>query len=486
MCCAKEGLSVDSFRGGVSMSFSSDVVIGLEIHVELNTDSKMFCGCATRGEEIPNTRTCPVCLGHPGSKPILNKGALLRGIKLCKSLGCELSDALVFARKSYFYPDMSKNFQVTQYDEPLGSGGSLQLRDGTGVGIMRVHLEEDPASLVHPSGMTNSDYVLIDYNRAGKPLAEIVTHPELTSPQQAREFLNELSRILSYIGVYQQGGVIKADANVSVRESGYTRVEIKNITGFKEVQRALLYEIKRQKAVLRRGKSISQETRGWNPSSKTTIHMRTKESEDDYGYVFEPDLSIVQEVKVLAKEVSLPELPFERLQRFISVYGLSREDAEVMSSSRVLADLFENLSKNHKAIDVARWLRRELLRVLNYASLSVEESPISSDSLSAVIELVSSGKVSENTGQQLMELLVEGSFDVKQYVEDEGLLQVTDSDKIQGLCEEVIKEFPEAVADVRSGEEKALNFLVGQVMRKSKGAAEPTQTRELLVSLVRE
>lgn len=468
------------------MSFEADVVIGLEVHAELNTRTKLFCACPRTGSDAPNTLTCPVCLGHPGSRPVLNKQAFLKAIAVCKAFGCSLEDSLVFSRKSYFYPDMSKNFQITQFREPLGSDGLLPLGDGTQVGLSRVHIEEDPASLVHPHGMKGSEYVLIDYNRAGRPLVEIVTKPEIASPAQAREFLGALLQVLEYLGVFDSDSVIKADANVSIRESGYVRVEVKNITGFKEVERALAHEVARQRAVLRQEKEVVQETRAWDASTRRTSRMRTKEQEADYGYIFEPDLRVISGVHAYAQEVDIPELGFARERRFQEEYGLSANDAQVMSSNRVLAELFEELSKKHKAVHVARWLRRELLRVLNYAGLSVEQSPISSEALSAVIELVSSGKVSENTGQDLMELLVEDSFDVKQYVEDEGLLQVTDSSKIQVLCEEVVAEFPEAVADVRSGEEKALNFLVGQVMRKSKGAAEPGQTRELLVSLLEE
>ncbi len=465
------------------MAFDSAVVIGLEVHAELSTRTKLFCSCPREGSSKPNSLVCPTCLGHPGSKPVLSEAAVLHALKVCKALGCTVHDSLVFSRKSYFYPDMSKNFQVTQFREPLGADGSLPLADSK-VGISRVHLEEDPASLVHPQGLGGSEYVLIDYNRAGRPLVEIVTKPQLASAQQAREFLGALVRVLEYLDVFDSSSVIKADANVSVRESGYVRVEVKNITGFKEVERALTHEINRQRAVIRRGEQVVQETRAWSATRRSTTRMRTKEEEADYGYIYEPDLRIVPGMRSRAQDVRIPELAFMRSQRFVEEYGLSVDDAEVMVSNRLLADLFEKLAAQHDPLLVSRWLRRELLRVLNYAGLSIEENPISFDALSAVIRLVGADKVSENTGQQLMELLVEDSFDVDAYVQEEGLLQVTDSSKIRGLCEEVVEEFPDAVADVRSGEEKALNFLVGQVMRKSKGAAEPTQTRELLQELI--
>ena len=466
------------------MTFSYDVVIGLEVHAELNTRTKLFCACPRTGSEVPNTLTCPVCLGHPGSRPVLNEQALVRALKVCKALGCSVDDSLVFSRKSYFYPDMSKNFQITQFREPLGMNGSLPLSADVSVGLSRVHLEEDPAALGHPQGMGGSEYVLIDYNRAGRALVEIVTQPQITSPSQAREFLTSLVQVLEYLEVFDADSVIKADANVSIRESEFVRVEIKNITGFKEVERALAHEIARQRATLLQGGEVVQETRAWNAARRTTSRMRTKEQEADYGYIFEPDLRVISGMQARAQEIVIPELGFVRAQRFVSQYGLSVSDAQVMSSDRLLADLFESLSKEHDAVSVARWLRRELLRVLNYAGLSVRESPLSEESLSAVIGLVCAGEVSERTGQELMELLVEEEFDVEEYVKKQGLLQVTDEDAITSLCEEVIEEFTEAVADVRAGEEKALNFLVGQVMRKSKGTAEPESTREILRSLI--
>src|SRR3989338_94144 len=244
--------------------FTSDVVIGLEIHTELDTKTKLFCSCPTHGSEEPNTRTCPTCLGMPGSKPLLNKKAVEFALKLCLALNCEISPELIFSRKSYFYPDMAKNYQISQYEIPLGKGGKLRLKEGKEVGITRVHMEEDPASLVHPAGMKESQYVLVDYNRSGNPLVEIVTEPDLESPDEARDFMKQLITVLDYLEIFDvNGGIIKADANISVKESGYTRVEIKNITGFKEIERALVYEVNRQKNELKHGK-IEQETRAWD------------------------------------------------------------------------------------------------------------------------------------------------------------------------------------------------------------------------------
>ncbi len=263
--------------------FEGDVVIGLECHVELDTTTKLFCGCPTKGNDEPNTRTCEVCLGMPGSKPVLNKKALDFALKLCLALNCKISKELIFSRKSYFYPDMAKNYQISQYEIPLGSKGSLKLKSGKEINITRVHMEEDPAALVHPAGMRGSAYVLVDYNRSGNPLVEIVTEPCMESAEEARDFMNQLITILSYLEIFDiNKGVIKADANVSIKESGFVKQEVKNITGFKEIEQALQYEILRQKDEVKAGKKLSQETRAWDSEKGITFLLRKKETNGDY------------------------------------------------------------------------------------------------------------------------------------------------------------------------------------------------------------
>ena len=255
--------------------FTSDVVIGLEINVELDTNTKLFCGCATSGSDEPNSRTCEVCIGAPGSKPVLNKKAVDYALKLCLALECNISPSLVFSRKSYFYPDMSKNYQITQYEIPLGKKGKLKLSSGKEIGITRIHMEEDPAALIHPAGMTGSSFVLIDYNRSGDPLCEVVTEPDLESPEEARDFMKQLITVINYLKIFDDSHcIIKADANISIKESGYTRVEIKNITGFKEIERALKYEVERQKQNI---KDIEHETRAWDSDKGITFSLRKKE-----------------------------------------------------------------------------------------------------------------------------------------------------------------------------------------------------------------
>src|SRR3989339_762298 len=283
------------------MEFKSDVVIGLECHLELATETKLFCGCPTYvkdQEDKPNTRVCETCLGMPGSKPVLNKKAVEFAIKIALALNCKISPELIFSRKSYFYPDMSKNYQISQYEIPLGKQGILKLRDGKEIGITRVHMEEDPASLIHPAGLKESQYVLVDYNRSGNPLVEIVTEPDLASPDEARDFMKQLITVLNYLEIFDiNNGIIKADANVSVKESNYTRVEIKNITGFKEIERALMHEINRQKEEIKHRRKIEQETRAWDSEKGITFTLRKKETEEDYGYILDADLVKIEITK---------------------------------------------------------------------------------------------------------------------------------------------------------------------------------------------
>src|SRR3990167_3615708 len=275
----------------LTMKSKSGLIIGLEVHCEINTDTKLFCSCPTKGNEEPNTRCCEVCLGHPGSKPVLNKKAVEYALKLCLALNCKINKELIFSRKSYFYPDMAKNYQISQYEIPLGSNGSLKLRSGKEIGIIRVHMEEDPASLVHPAGMQESAYVLVDYNRSGNPLLEIVTEPCMESAAEARDFMKQLITILDYLGIFDvNNGIIKADANISIKESGFVKQEVKNITGFKEIERALNYDIARQKEAVKEGKKIVQETRAWDSEKGISFTLRKKETEDDYGYILDPDL----------------------------------------------------------------------------------------------------------------------------------------------------------------------------------------------------
>jgi len=465
------------------MTFKTDIVIGLECHVELKTKTKLFCGCARTGSEEPNSRTCPICLGHPGSKPILNRKAVEFALKLALALDCNISPELIFSRKSYFYPDMAKNFQISQYEIPLATGGQVQLADKD-IGLTRIHMEEDPAALLHPSGMEKSSFVLVDYNRSGNPLAEIVTEPDMASPGEAREFMKQLISVLKYLKIYDiDTCVIKADANVSIKESGYTRVEIKNVTGFKEIERALRYEIERQKKAVAEKRKLIQETRAWDADVGITRSMRTKETEEDYGYIIEPDLVVTEITKDWIDKVtdSLPELAHEKTKRLIKQYKIDGADAAILSAQIELGELYEKIAVKVDPILAARWLRRELLRVMNYNEIDFADLLIEETHLIDLLKLVESKKITDNVAKKILEKLMEKEFNVKAYVKEKGLLAVTDSGALQKICDEVIKKHPSVVEDYKGGQVKSLNFLMGQVMRLSKGAASPNEVRELLI-----
>ena len=334
-----------------------EVIIGIECHVSLNTKTKLFCSCSLNGSEEPNTRTCDICVGLPGSKPVLNKKALEYALKLCLALNCKISPELIFSRKVYFYPDMGKNYQITQYELPIGENGSLKLTNKE-VKIKRIQIEEDPAALVH-QGST----VLVDYNRSGTPLCEIVTEPDLSSPEEAREFLKRLLTILNYLGIFDpELCIVKADANVSIKP--YERIEIKNINGFKEIERAITYEIERQKKLISENQPIKQrETRGWDADKGITNFQRKKEEEADYGYIIDTDLVPIDISKEFIEKTKkeLPELPQEKTARYIKEYKLKKEDAEVLANDYELALLYEKaVSMKINQSFAAEWIRREV------------------------------------------------------------------------------------------------------------------------------
>src|SRR3989338_5589896 len=466
-------------------NFTSDIVIGLEIHCELNTKTKLFCGCPTKGSEEPNTRTCPVCLGMPGSKPILNKKTVEFALKLCLALGCEISTELIFSRKSYFYPDMAKNYQISQYEIPLGKKGKLRLGDGNEIGITRVHMEEDPASLVHPAGMKESSYVLVDYNRSGNALVEIVTEPELKSPDEARDFMKQLITVLNYLEIFDSNnGIIKADANVSIKESGYTRVEIKNITGFKEIERALMHEVNRQQEEAHK---IEQETRSWDSERGITFSLRKNETEEDYGYIIDTDLTLVEITGKWLNEIKkqMPELAQDKVKKFIQKHKLKKEDAEIIAAEKQLAEMFEKVAEEINPILAAKWLRKELLRVLNYNKKALHEVEINEKHMIDLLKLVEAKKITDNVASKLLEKLVEKPFDVKQYIKKEGLEAVSDVSELEKYCKEAIAENPQAIEDYKKGEKKALNFIVGSVMKKTSGKATPKEVNEIILRLIK-
>ena len=467
--------------------FITDVIIGLEVHCELDTQTKLFCSCAREGSEEPNTRTCETCLGHPGNKPVLNEKAVEFAVKLCLATNSEISPILVFSRKSYFYPDMSKNYQITQYELPLGRNGKIKLSNGKEIRLIRIHMEEDPASLVHPAGMRESGYVLVDYNRSGNPLVEIVTEPDLASADEARDFMKKIVSILTYLEIFDVNKcIIKADANISVKESGYTRVEIKNITGFKEIERALEYEINRQKKEISEGDKIHQETRAWDSEKGITHSLRKKEAEEDYGYIIDPDLVVtdISDEYIDKIKESLPELAEQKISKFLEKHGIKKEDAEILAAEKELAELYERVAEEINPELAAKWLRRELMRVVNYANKTLKEIKVDEKNLIALLELIEKKKITDKVGQKLMEMLIEKPFDVKEYVKKEKLEALADISELEEICKQTIQESPKAVEDYKAGKLEALNFIVGRVMQKTRRKADPNVVRKLILEKI--
>lgn len=471
-----------------------DVKIGLETHVQLNTDTKLFCGCKNSSNPSqPNTHTCPVCLGHPGTRPKLNKAAVEAAVMVGKSLDCTISENSTFARKSYFYPDMSKNYQITQYDEPIAKNGGLEA-GGNKISIKRMHIEEDPAQMTHEGGQAGSaQYSLVDYNRAGTPLLEIVTEPVIESPEQARDYLNQLTRLLTYLGVYSKssGFTVKSDANISV--AGGNRVEVKNITGAKEVVKALKYEISRQKQTLERNGQVKQETRRYNPSISATEKLREKESEEDYGYIIEPDLPTVtvdQEMNNLI-ESKIPELPEEKKQRFLEQYEIPEEQVESILISKQMAEDFEHLSEDLDDSRLGNAMAGTLRKVLNYNSESydgINESSGNRHYLRECIRKSVSHLEEGNASDRTSELYIREAVgavtekDASTPPRFSEKFKVGDKSEAQEAAAKVVEENSDAVDDYKTGKDKALNFLVGKVMEKTEGGVKPKDARDAVKS----
>jgi aspartyl-tRNA(Asn)/glutamyl-tRNA(Gln) amidotransferase subunit B len=465
---------------------SEGVKIGLETHVQLDTDTKLFCGCSADLGDDPNTHTCETCLGMPGAKPRTNGRVIDFALKACRALNCGINRQVRFSRKTYFYPDMSKNFQITQYEIPVGEDGLIKTRlrgEEKEVAIKRVHIEEDPARIVHRGGdIASSDYTLVDYNRAGIPLIEVVTEPVFESPAEARAFLQKLTRILEYLDVYDPSSdlSIKSDANISIE--GGERVEVKNITGTKGIEKALNYEITRQRNLQKRGRDIERETRSYSSAQEITTSLRQKETESGYGYIFEPDLTQlgVTEDTIESLERTIPELPDQKFERFREEYpALSEKQIEALITDPRLADDFEVIVDDHDPELTASVMTKELKKVLNYNELSYSEAGLQRSWVGYVIELLEEDRITDRNAELLLRELVDEPRDPTEIVDEQDLLKAED-DAVEAAVESVLDANPEAVEDYRSGKEEALNFLVGQVMQESGGKADPRQARELI------
>jgi len=470
-----------------------ETVIGLEVHAQLLTRTKIFCGCSTRFGAPPNHNTCPVCLGMPGVLPVLNRTAVQYAMRTALALGCAVHPRSIFARKNYFYPDLPKGYQISQYESPLATGGSLDIElDGEArrVGITRIHLEEDAGKLVH-EGFPDSDRRShVDFNRAGVPLIEIVGEPELRSPEEAAAYLRRLRSVLRTLEVCDgnmEEGSLRCDANVSIRRQGArelgTKTELKNLNSFRNVQRALAYEVERQTRVLDSGEEVEQESRLWDAAEGRTYSMRSKEEAQDYRYFPDPDLlplNIRPEWMELARRM-IPELPAARKARFMREYGLPAADADILAEERELADYFEEVARiggSHKA--AANWVLTEILRILKEGNLEVRQLSVPARHLAEMIQLIEDGTISGKIAKAVFEEMVRTNRDPRAIVRDQGLVQIVDAEHILAIIDQVIAENPGPLAQYRGGKTATFGFFVGQVMRKTQGRANPQKVNDLL------
>jgi aspartyl-tRNA(Asn)/glutamyl-tRNA(Gln) amidotransferase subunit B len=482
-----------------------EAVIGLEVHAQLKTASKIFCACSTRFGEPPNRNTCPVCLGLPGSLPVLNRCAVELAVRAALALNCTVQERSRFARKNYFYPDLPKGYQISMYELPLATRGSLTIEfDGSAgsppggaekaVGITRLHLEEDAAKALH-EGFPDSDRnTYIDYNRCGVPLIEIVSEPDLRSPAEAYAYLIALKQVLEYAEVSDcnmEEGSLRCDANVSVRPRGAaalgTKTEVKNLNSFRYLARALEYEIERQIGVLESGGRVEQETRLWNLGAGRTEPMRSKEYAHDYRYFPEPDLLPVRVTPAWREEIlrGMPELPRARRARFRSEYGLTPYDADVLTDTRARADYFEAVvGAGAPAKSASNWIQTELLRRLNDAGQEIAASPVAPAALAELIALVERGEITAASGKKVFAQMFESGKPAREIVAAEGLAQISDAEAIERACREVIEKNPENVEKYRAGNEGVFKFFVGQVMRATRGQANPQVVNETLRRLL--
>ncbi|WP_019637536.1 Asp-tRNA(Asn)/Glu-tRNA(Gln) amidotransferase subunit GatB [Paenibacillus fonticola] len=472
-----------------------ETVIGLEVHVELHTKSKIFCGCSTEFGAPPNSHTCPVCLGHPGVLPVLNRQAVDYAMKAAMALNCEVGDVSKFDRKNYFYPDSPKAYQISQFDKPIGENGYIDIEvDGKTkrIGITRLHLEEDAGKLTHIEGGYAS---LVDFNRVGTPLVEIVSEPEISSPEEARAYLEKLRAIMQYCDVSDvkmEEGSMRCDANISLRPVGQkelgTRAELKNMNSFRGVLRGLEYEQYRQAEILDDGGEVVQETRRWDEAQGKTFSMRSKEEAHDYRYFPDPDLVTIHIDQAWKDRIraSIPELPDARKARYTEQFGLPGYDAEVITTSKALADLFESsLEYTADAKSVSNWIMGDLLGYLNSNGLELTDVKLTGQGLGEMIGLIEKGTISSKIAKTVFKQMLESGKLPQQIVEEQGLVQISDEGAILAIVNEVIADNPASVEDYKAGKEKAIGFLVGQVMKRSKGKANPGLVNKLLVDVLK-
>ncbi|MGC8493175.1 MAG: Asp-tRNA(Asn)/Glu-tRNA(Gln) amidotransferase subunit GatB [Syntrophobacteraceae bacterium] len=465
-------------------------VIGLEIHAQLKTESKIFCGCSTKFGGSPNTHTCPVCLGMPGVLPVLNRKVVEYTIRMALATHCTIANVSRFARKNYFYPDLPKGYQISQYELPLAVNGWMEIEGTDGarrIRIHRIHMEEDAGKLVHDD---HQPFSYVDLNRTGVPLIEIVSEPDIATPEEAASYLKALREILRYLDICDgnmEEGSMRCDANISLRPAGTsglgTKVELKNMNSFKNVQKALEFETRRQRAMLERGEPIVQETRLWDTARNVSVSMRGKEEANDYRYFPDPDLVpvVVDEEWIREIRSNLPELPEAKRERFVSQYGLPLYDAQMLTSSRPLADYFETAAKEFAQPKlVSNWIMSELLRELNRNDREIEACPVPPQHLADLLRLLDSGVISGKIAKAVFEEMFASGKSAQSIVDEKGLVQVSDQTALEAAIDQVLSENPGEVSQFRAGKEKLLGFFVGQVMKKTRGKANPQIVNEIL------
>ncbi len=465
-------------------------VIGLEVHVQLKTKSKLFCSCATDFGASPNTQVCPVCLGHPGVLPVMNKKALDYAVLCGLALNCSISKFSKFDRKNYFYPDLPKNYQVSQFDKPFCYDGYIMIHvDGKEkrIGVTRAHLEEDAGKLVHSDTTASSG---VDFNRTGIPLLEIVSEPDLRSPEEAYAYLVALKSIVEYLDISDcnmEEGSLRCDANVSIRPKGQkefgVKTEIKNMNSFRGVLKALTYEIERQTEEVICGGKIVQETRLWDADKNMTFSMRSKEEAHDYRYFPEPDLVpvVLTDADIDEVRTKLPELPAARMERFVDAYGISDYDAEVLTGDKALAEYYEEctkLCKDYKMI--SNWIQSELLREMNDRKISIKESVVDPKKLTDMLNLIQNGTISGKIAKKVFAEMFETGEEANVIIKEKGLVQISNPDELQNIIQGVIEANPQIVEDYKGGKEKSFMFLVGQVMKATRGKANPQLVHQML------
>ena len=470
-----------------------ETVIGLEVHVQIKTKTKIFCSCSTEFGSHPNENTCPICLGMPGVLPVLNKRFLESSMRACLATHCTIEPMNRFARKNYFYPDLPKGYQISQFELPLGTNGYININvDGTKkrIGLTRIHMEEDAGKLIHGEKLGSPGKSYVDFNRTGVPLCEVVSEPDLRSSEEARAYLIELKSILEYTGVSDcnmEEGSLRCDANVSIRPVGQkefgTRTELKNLNSFKFIQKAIEYEVDRQTKILDQGDTVKQETRLYDSDRGETFPMRSKEEAHDYRYFPDPDLVpiMIDETWVEKLRQTIPELPEQKRERFVKSYGIPEYDTGVLTSSAPLADYFEKctaLFPHPKTI--SNWMMGDLLRELKKDCRDIVDCPVSPSALVDLLKLIQSGTISGNIAKGVFEEMYRTQKSAGSIVEEKGLKQITDSSAIEKIVAEVIQANPGQVEEFKGGKEKVLGFLVGQVMKASKGKANPGMVNKLL------